>query len=74
MDPSPQVLRGPMTRSRARALETEVNSLLVEFPFDHLETWLLPQMETLCMLRCQGEVTVQDGCQEHELGFFPAQR
>ena len=45
---------GPMTRARARALETEVTSLLSQFPFDSHETWLLPQTETLCILRCQG--------------------
>ena len=56
---------GPMTRARARAIENEVNSLLVELPFDPLETWILPQTETLCMLRYQGEVMVQDGRQEH---------
>ena len=49
--PTPQ---GPMTRARARALETEVTSLLSQFPFDSHETWLLPQSETLCILRYQG--------------------
>ena len=49
--PTPQ---GPMTRARARALETEVTSLLSQFPFDSHETWLLPQTETLCILRYQG--------------------
>ena len=43
-----------MTRARARALETEVTSLLSQFPFDSHETWLLPQTETLCILRYQG--------------------
>src|SRR5215216_2040783 len=62
--------RGPMTRARARAIENEVNSLLIELPFDPLETWLLPQTEMLCVLRYQGsnqgEVTMQDRHQEHE--------
>ena len=57
--------RGPMTRARARAIQSEVNSLLVEFPFDPFETWLLTQTETLCVLRyhesSQGEGVVQDG-------------
>ena len=36
-----------MTRARARAIETEVNSLLSNFPMIHPmdETWLLPQTE-----------------------------
>ena len=67
---SPTTPLGPMTRARARAIENEVNSLLVELPFDQLETWLLPQAEMLCVLRYQGtileEAKVQDGHQEHE--------
>ena len=71
--PSPhQVPSGPMTRSRARAIETEVTSLLSQFHFDAHETWLLPQMETLCILtyqgvshgdtKEQGESGEEDGC------------
>ena len=63
---SPTTPLGPMTRARARAIENEVNSLLVELSFDPLETWLLPQTEMLCVLRYQGEATMQDGHQEHE--------
>ena len=37
--------RGPMTRARARALETEVTSLLSDISFDPLGTWLLPKSE-----------------------------
>ena len=37
---------GPMTRTRARALETEVTSLLSQFHFDAHEPWLLPHMDT----------------------------
>ena len=59
-----------MTRARARAIQSEVNSLLVKLPFDPLETWLLPQTEMLCVLRYhvsnQGEVMMQEGHQEHE--------
>ena len=63
---SPTTPPGAMTRARARAIENEVNSLLVELHFDPLETWLLPQTEMLCELRYQGEATMQDGHQEHE--------
>ena len=64
-----------MTRARARAIQSEVNSLLVELPFDPFETWLLPQTETLCVLRYhvsnQGEGTVQDGHQDQG-GILPS--
>jgi hypothetical protein len=62
---SPNTRHGPMTRARARAIETDVNSLLVELPVDQLETWLLPQTETLCVIRYQGEGMEQDGPQGH---------
>ena len=57
MDPSSphQVPKGPMTRARARAFETEVTSLLSLHLSDSLETWLLPSSETLCILRCLDE-------------------
>ena len=44
-----------MTQAHARALETEVTSLLSKFHFDAHEAWLLPHMDTLCVLRYQGE-------------------
>ena len=47
--------RGPMTRSRARALENEVTSFLSDITYDPLETWLLPKSDMLCMIRCQEE-------------------
>ena len=48
---SPQVPQGPMTRARARAIENEVTSLLSQLPFDARENWMLPQTETLCVIR-----------------------
>ena len=47
---SNQVPRGPMTRARARALETEVTSFLSDIPYDPLETWLLTKSGMLCMI------------------------
>ena len=47
---SHEVPRGPMTRARARALETEVTSFLSDITYDPLETWLLPKSEMLCMI------------------------
>ena len=57
MDPTTSTMTplGPMTRARARALETEVTSLLSQFHFDAHEAWLLPHMDTLCILRYHGE-------------------
>jgi len=69
MDPttSPTTPLGPMTRARARALETEVTSLLSHFHFDTHETWLLPHTDTLCMLRYHGE-SKEQGEEEEEDG------
>ena len=52
---SHEVPRGPITRARARARapETEVTSILCDIAYDHLETWLLPKSEMLCMIRYQ---------------------
>ena len=73
---SHQVPSGPMTRARARALETEVTSLLSHFHFHAHETWLLPHTDTLCKLRSQGvsheeakeqgESEEEDGCEDGE--------
>jgi hypothetical protein len=40
-----------MTRACARAIETEVNLLISELTHSTCETWLLPQAETLCVIR-----------------------
>lgn len=69
MDPTTSLTTplGPMTQAR---LETEVTSLLSQFHFDPLETWLLPQTKMFCVLRYQGTslegATERDGHQEHE--------
>ena len=44
-----------MTRARAKAIEDKVNSLLSEIPLPTHETWLLPQTETLCVIRYNAE-------------------
>ena len=44
-----QAPSGPMTRARARAIQSEVTSLLLEFPSSSSETWLLPKSEMLCV-------------------------
>jgi hypothetical protein len=61
---------GPMTRARARAIDTEVNSLLSQIPLNTSETWMLPQVETLCVIRYQDEedgAATSDGQEDMEL-------
>jgi len=53
---SHQLPSGPMTRARARALKTDVTSLLSQFPFETHETWLLPQTKTLFILGYKGVI------------------
>ena len=48
---SPTTPLGPMTRAREKAIEDKVNSLLSKLPLSIHETWLLPQAETLCVIR-----------------------
>ncbi|KAF6988987.1 hypothetical protein CFC21_006391 [Triticum aestivum] len=48
---SPTTPLGPMTRARAKAIKDKVNSLLSELPLSTHETWLLPQVETICVIR-----------------------
>ena len=59
---------GPMTRARAKAIEDKVNTLLSELPLSTHETWLLPQAETLCVIRCleEGHGTTTSNRQDGE--------
>ena len=43
--------KGPMTRSRAKAIQDKVNSLLSRHQFNLAMDGLLPQADTLCILR-----------------------
>ena len=52
-----QAPSGPMTRARARAIQSEVTSLLLEFPSSSSETWLLPKSEMLCVIRYNAQDT-----------------
>ena len=61
--PPPQ---GPMTRARARALETEVNSFLLDLHMDTNGTCILPHQNMLCILRY--EVEHHQEAQEHPQG------
>ena len=42
---------GPITRARAKLLEKEVNSLLVENAIYFDENFILPKSDCLCMIR-----------------------
>jgi hypothetical protein len=59
---------GPVTIYRAKAIETEVSSLLLELPMHLDEAWLLPQSGTLCLIRYaddhHGEA--RKNCKVHE--------
>ena len=49
--PTTQAPSGLVTRARARAIQSEVTSLLLEFSPSSSETWLLPKSEILCVIR-----------------------
>ena len=51
LDTPTQVYKGPVTRSRAKLLQKEVNSLLAEINFDIFENVILPKCSTLVVLR-----------------------
>ena len=51
----PQAPRGPLARARARNIENEVTSFLSEFFSVSLENGILPQRDTLCVLRYIGD-------------------
>ena len=53
--PTHQAPRGPLTRARARALETKVNSFLLDLHLDTDGTLLLPHQNMLCFLRYEEE-------------------
>ena len=52
-----QAPSGPMTRARARAIQAEETSLLLELPFSSSEAWLLPKSEILCVIRYNAQAT-----------------
>ena len=54
---TPQVFDGPITRSRAKKLQQEVNALLCEIHFNINENYILPKSCTLLLPR----FTKEDG-------------
>ena len=58
----------PMTRSRAKAIQDKVNSLLSLHQFNISMNGLLPQADMLCVLRYEpdGDLAVGKGIKEGE--------
>ena len=50
-DKSNEVRIGPMTRSRTKQLEQQVNSLLLDYDVSDYESFILPKSMHLCMIR-----------------------
>ena len=55
---------GPITRARAKLLEQQVNSLLVENAIYFNESFILPKSLYLCVIRYMGEGGVARGSEE----------
>ena len=55
---------GPMTRSRAKAIQDKVNSLLSHRQLDPPMNGLLPQANVLCILRFEANVSCQVGAED----------
>ena len=51
-----QAPRGTMSRARACAMETEVNSLHYEIDMDMDGTWMLPHQSVPCVTRYEDEL------------------
>ena len=58
----PDELRiGPMTRSRTKLLEQQVNSLLLEYDVCNSENFILPKSMHLCMIRVINNTSIHGG-------------
>ena len=55
---------GPITRARAKLLEQQVNSLLIESEYFDKENCLLPKSLFVCILRFVGEEGIARGSEE----------
>jgi len=62
-----QAPSGPMTRARARAIQSEVTSLLLEFSSPSSETWLFLKSEMQCVIRYNAQAT-EPRAEEEEIG------
>ena len=60
-DKSNEVRIGPMTRSRTKLLEQQVNSLLLDYDVFIDENFILPKSMHLCMIRFIDNTRVDGG-------------
>jgi hypothetical protein len=56
-----EVRIGPMTRARAKLLEQQVNSLLIEYDVCDYENFILPKSMHLCMIRFVDNTSIMGG-------------
>ena len=63
-DKSNEIRIGPITRARAKLLEQQVNSLLVESGLFVNENFILPKSLHLCMIRFEEETSLARGDEE----------
>ena len=61
--------QGPLTRSRAKKLQEEVNSFLIDFDFNTSKDVILPKSSTLMLLRCTHEEVEGTDDQDQDQGF-----
>ena len=57
---------GPITRARAKLIEQQVNSLLIESDYFLNENGLLPKTLYICMIRFNGEEGIAQGRKEEQ--------
>ena len=73
-----QVNIGPITRSRAKKLQQEVNALLCEIHFNINENYILPKLCTLLLLRFtkEDDINTKEDYREgpHSNPTSPAER
>jgi len=61
--------QGPLTRSRAKKLQEEVNSFLIDFDFNISKDVILPKWSTLMLLRCTHEEVEDTNNRDQDQGF-----
>ena len=63
-DKSNEIRIGPITRARAKLLEQQVNSLLVESDICVNQNFILPKSLHICMIRFEGKASLARGDEE----------
>ena len=62
-----EVRIGPMTRSRTKLLEQQVNSLLIEYDVCDYENFILPKSMHLCMIRVIDNTNIIGGEEQQDM-------